>query len=99
MSKKTGLLHLLPKKENNNNNNNNINLPDIQINIDEKKLNSFKIKANKITLFDYFLEYIQINNLKIYNYFVTNSFLSKMFGVHKSCLLDIDKIKLILNNL
>ena len=101
MSKKTGLLYLLPKKENNNNDNvkKKINLPDIEIIINKKKLNNFKIKAGTKILFEYFLEYIQINNLKIYDYFITNTYLSTLFGVHKSCLLDIDKIKNILNNL
>ena len=77
----------------------NINLPDIKIIINEKKLNNFKIKATTKILFEYFLDYIQINNLKIYDYFVTDALLSKLFGVHKSCLLDIDKIKNIFNNL
>ena len=99
MSKKTGLLYILPKKENNINIKTNINLPDIKIIINEKKLNNFKIKATTKILFEYFLDYIQINNLKIYDYFVTDALLSKLFGVHKSCLLDIDKIKNIFNNL
>jgi hypothetical protein len=98
MSKKTGILYLLNEKENNIiNSKNKINIPNVEIIINENKLKKFKEKiCNKTqTLYEYFLEYIEINNLKIYNYVMTNNVLSKLFNVQVSCLLDIDKIKIL----
>jgi hypothetical protein len=102
MSYKTGLDYLLTYEDKNNNNScntNKINLPDIHIIINKNKLKIFKEKIGIKTLYEYFLEYIKNNNLKIYDYCVTNNFLAKMFGVHKSCLLDINKIKIIFDNI
>lgn len=95
--KETGLKYLLNIKNNQeyldsitkNINHHNINLPDIQI-----KLNIQLLKDKNIDtpINEYLIDYINHNNLKIYNYFVTDNFLSKLFGVHKSCLLDLSKV-------
>ena len=68
-----------------------INLEDIDIQINQKKLNKFT-KNNNEPFISYFKKYIHEKNLIIDEYFVTDNYLSKMFNVHEHCLIDIKKI-------